>query len=117
MEIGNFIYRWIDVLWVPVGLFVVHKEQRVGTFFFIITCIFTLRTQIELMEWTGTRTGFLNILKTDVYHRGLIVYSAIIALFLAMANYSAATKGVIFFAASISIYIFAFCASMLIMVL
>jgi hypothetical protein len=116
MAVSSLFYQWIDVLWLPVAWITVHSHQRVKASIFIAACILTLRTQVELMESIHAPTGLLKVLHSDVYPRGLIVYGVIIALFLLLAWLSPGTRNVVFFAASLSIYIFAFCASMLVMV-
>lgn len=113
----SLIYQWIDLLWLPIGLIAVHKGQRIKTTLFILTCIFTLRTQIELMESTGYPDGILKLVPLGLYERGLIFYGLLIMLFLILAHLSPNTKGVIFLAAALSLYILGFCISMLFMLL
>lgn len=113
----SLIYQWIDLVWLPIGWFSVHKQHRVKAMIFIITCVLTLRTQIELVESTGYDKGFLPFFDAPLYTRGLVVYSIIIALFLILAHYSPRTRKMVFFAASITIYIVAFCVSMFVMLL
>lgn len=110
------IYQWIDLLWIPVGLLTVHKGQRLLTTGFVLACIFSLRTQIELMDSIDRGGGLLGFWNAGLYERGLVVYGFFIALFLILAHFSRNTKGVIFLAAAISIYILGFCVSMLAMI-
>ena len=114
---GAFIYQWIDLIWLPVGWFAVHKQHRLPMAAFIVTCIVTMRTQIELMDGIGYETGILPLMDSDLRTRGLIIYGIIIALFLLAAHYSPRTSKMVFLAASITVYIFAFCASMIFMLL
>ncbi|PJB71370.1 MAG: hypothetical protein CO093_05320 [Alphaproteobacteria bacterium CG_4_9_14_3_um_filter_47_13] len=114
---GALIYQWIDLIWLPIGWFAVPKQHRFKTLAFIITCILTLRTQVELVESTGFNTGFLPFLDTPVYMRGLIIYSILIAFFLVLAHFSAATHKIVFLTASLAIFFFAFMVSMVVMVL
>jgi hypothetical protein len=113
----HLIYQWIDFIWLPIGVIIVQKEQRIMAFAFILTCLLTLRTQVELIESTGFDTGFLGFMESSMLSRGMVVYSIVIMLFLILAHYSPKTRGAIFFAATLSIYIIAFCSSMIIMVL
>ena len=113
----ELIYQWIDFIWLPIGFFAVHKQQRWMTLAFIFTCLMTMRTQIELVESTGNMTGFLDIMHSSLHSRGIVVYSVVYMIFLALAYFSPNTRGVIFFAATLSIYIMAFCVSMLLMAL
>lgn len=114
---GALLYQWMGLLWIPVALALVRKFQRLKTAIFIFTCIMSLQIQVELMESLGYPHGMTGLLKWGVYERGLVVYSIVFVLFLLLAHYSPNTRGIIFFAACLSIYIFSFCASMLIMVL
>ena len=114
---GNFIYQWIDLLWIPIALFVVDKKHRVKTIAFIVTCMLTMRTQIELIEGTGFAQGFTPFFDAPMHTRGLIVYGTVIMLFLMLAHFSHRTQPIIFFAATLSIYFIAFVISMIVMVL
>lgn len=114
---GEFIYQWLDVLWLPVAWLLVHKDHRWMTMGLIVTCILTLRTQVELMKAIGFPTGLLPVLDGPIYDRGLIGYGAVIGIFLILAHFSQSTGRMIFFTATISIYIMAFCLNMLLMVL
>jgi hypothetical protein len=116
-KMPDLIPDYIDLLWLPVGWFAAHRHQRVLVMAFIITCLLTFRIQVELMESTGYDSGFLPFLDSNVFTRGVIVYSVIFLLYLILAHYSPRSKKIIFFAASLSIYVMAFCISMLIMVL
>lgn len=109
------LYQWIDLLWLPVGLFTVHQGQRVLTAIFMLTCILSMRAQVELMQSFGKPGGFTGILQAGAYERGLVVYGIVFTLFLILAYFSPRTKGVIFLAALLTIYILSFCLSMLVM--
>jgi hypothetical protein len=113
----DLIYQWIDCLWIPIGLFMVRKGQRLMTVAFIAAIILTLRTQIELMTDIRHEHGILGWIPLGLYERGLIIYGLLIALFLILAHLSPRTTGVIFLAAIITLYILGFCASMLVMLL
>ncbi len=112
-----FIYQWIDLIWLPIGWFAVHKRHRWYILAFLVTCLVTFRTQLELMNGIGYPTGILSLMNSPLHTRGMIIYSIIFTLFLLLAHYSPGTRGVVFLAASISIYIFAFCVSMVVMLL
>ena len=114
---GAFIYQWIDLLWLPIAWFSVHKHHRLKAMAFVLTCVFILRTQVELVDTIGYSAGFLPFWDTPALTRGLIVYSIVIAVFLLLAHYSPRTKNIIFFAASLTMFFFAFIASMLIMLI
>lgn len=113
----TLIYQWIDLLWLPIGLIAAHQGQRLATSVFILTCIVTLRTQLEIMAEIDHPQGFFGLWNLGLYERGLIIYGLLITLFLILVHLSPRTKGVIFLAAMISLYILGFCVSMLAMVL
>lgn len=112
----SLIYQWIDLLWIPAALLMVHPGQRVKTVFFILACILTLRLQLELMSSFGYPDGFLGWVGLGLYERGLILYGILFALFLILAHLSPNTRGVIFFAATLSLYFIGFFVSMIAMV-
>lgn len=116
-QISGFIYHYVDFLWLPAAWFTMARQHRWYGQAFVLTSLVTLRTQVELMKSTGFETGFLPFMNSNVFPRGMIAWSIVIALFLILAHFSPRTKPVIFFAASLSIYIFAFCFSMLLMAL
>lgn len=109
------LYQWIDLLWLPVGLVVVHKGQRLLTAALMLTCIFSLRAQVELMQSFDKPQGFTGLIEMGAYERGLIVYGIIFILFLILAYFSPRTRGVVFLAATLTIYIVSFCLSMVVM--
>ena len=110
-------YQWIDLFWIPVGLLVTRRGQYLLTTAFILACVGTLRLQLEFMDSIDRHDGILGFVTMGLYERGLFVYGFLIAVFLILAHFSPRTKGVIFLAASLSIFIFGFCVSTLAMVL
>lgn len=116
-QYSGLIYDYIGLVWIPVGLVMAHRPHRWLMTAFVVTCLLTLRLQVELMDSTGHPTGFLPIMSSDVYIRGLILYSAVFTLFMILARFSPKTQPTIFFAAALSVYILAFCSSMLLMIL
>ena len=112
---GAFIYQWVDLLWLPIGWYAVDQKHRLKTLSFIITCILVLRTQVELIESTGFGEGFLPFIEVPAFTRGLIVYSLAITLFLLLAHFSPRTQNIVFFAAALTIFFFAFVISMVFM--
>ncbi len=111
----SLLYQWIDLLWLPVALVTVHKGQRILAVAFMLACILSMRAQVELMHSFGKPGGFTGLLEAGAYERGLVVYGIVFALFLILAYFSPHTKGVIFLAATLTIYIISFCLSMLVM--
>ena len=111
------IYQWIDLIWIPLGFFAVHKEQRGWTIGYIIGCMMMMRLQVEVMQEIGYPTGISGLLNYQVFDKGLIVYSIFYALYLVLGHYSPNTKGPVFMAASISLFFTAFFVSSIVMVL
>jgi hypothetical protein len=100
-----------------VAVIVCHKSHRLLGALFVATCLLSLRTQVELMQTVGFSMGFLPWLQSPSEVRGLVVYSIAILVFLVLARLSPQTKKIVFFAVSITVYILAFCASMVAMAL
>lgn len=115
--IENIYVRHYDFLLAPLAALVCHKNHRILGALFVVTCLLTLRTQVELMQSTGFAMGFLPWLHSPPEVRGLFIYSIAILVFLVLARLSPKTSRIVFFAVSITVYILAFCASMVAMVL
>ena len=112
-----FVESWVDVVWVPVAAVAVHKGQRLKAMAFVILCMSVMRLQIGIIQSTGFDKGFSGFWDASLYHRGLVTYGVFIMLFLVLSYYSPYTKGVIYLAASISIFFMAFTVSSLIMLI
>lgn len=112
-----FIYQWIDFIWLPVTFLAVHKSQRVVALAFVLCCLLSARTQIEMMNAFGYPTGVFPFLDGSLFIRGTIVYSLVILLYLVLAHYSPRVRQMVLLSASISIYIIGFCLAMAVMVL
>ncbi len=113
----TFIYPWIDLLWLPLAWVSVHRAQRWLAMAFVLGCIGTLRLQYELLVSIGYGRGLLGWLPLNPFSRGLIAYGLFITVFLILSHYSPRTGGVIYMGAALSMYIFAFAASMALMAL
>ena len=112
-----FILQYIDLIWLPVGLAVVHKQHRAMAAGFFIGCMVMMRLQSELMYSTGYTSGFLGLFEMNVHSRAQITYSIFYVIYIALAIYSPGTKGPVFLAASISIFFAALFTSMIVMVI
>lgn len=82
----------------------VHKGQRIKAALFALGCYVALRLQLELMQATGYPDGVFHYLDSDPYERGVVGYGILVALYLLLCYISPNTKGVVFLAASLSIY-------------
>lgn len=113
----QFLYNIADVVWLPIAWGLTHPGQKSKAILFILTCMFMLRLQVEFLESTGYANGFTNILTSPPYQRGLVIYGLFIMIFILLSYFSPNTKGVVYMAAGLSIFIIAFCSSMAIMAL
>ena len=113
----TLIYQWIDALWVVAAFLVVHRDHRWWTIGLIVSCMFMMRMEIELMVGIGHERGILTFMKSHIHNRLLFVYSLLYMVFFIMAYYSQNTRGAIFMAATISFFFFALIFSVLVMVL
>lgn len=111
------VLNYIDLIWLPIGLLIVHKEQRLVTVAFFIACFIMMRLQIEMMVSLGYPTGFLPLLKFPVQNTAIITYMLFYAGFLAVSYWSPGGNKHIFLAASISIFFAALFTSMILMLL
>lgn len=111
------LYAWIDLLWVPIALLTMERGKKIFTCGFVLSCSLLLRLQVELLQQLGYPRGFLGLVETSIFTRGLVTYAAFIALFLILAYYSPGSDKTVHLAASITILIIAFCVSLFVMVL
>lgn len=111
------LMNWIDLLWLPVAVLVVHPGQRWKAGLFVILCALVMRLQIDIVNSTGFKTGFTGLMDAPLYTRGLVVYSLFILVYLILSYYSPATRGSIYLAASLSLFFMAFIASTVVMVI
>lgn len=108
---------WIDLLWVPVSLLVVEKGRKIKTAVFAASCVLMLRFQIELLQSVGFGRGIFGLVDMPVLMRGQITYGLFILFFLLMSYWSPGVNKHVHIAASITIFITAFCISTIAMVL
>ena len=113
----GFILQYIDLIWLPVMMLVVHKKQRLMVAGLFLSCALMMRLQVELMASTGFSTGFLPLMESSSEPRGFAVYNVFYMLYIILAIFSAGTERVVFMAASITIFFAAMVVSMLVMVL
>ncbi len=106
---------WLDVLWIPVALIVARKGQKIKASAFIIACMISLRLQADIIKGTGHPQGFTGFFESDIFYRGMVVYAFFILAFLGLSYISPGTRGVIYIAASLSIFFMAFISSFFIM--
>lgn len=113
----NMILNYIDLIWLPAGVFLVHKEQRIVTAAFFISCFIMMRLQIEMMHGLGYPTGILPLIKYPVEITAMVVYSVFYIAYIAIAHWSPGSHKHIFLAASISIFFAALLTTQVILLL
>lgn len=113
----NLIYQWVDLFWLLIVFLAIDKKHWLVAVSFVLSCMFMMRLQVELMISIGYEFGILNLIKSDVFTRGLIVYGIMYLLYFLLGHYSAGTKKEVFLAASITIFFAAMVLSMGVMAL
>lgn len=113
----EFLIDWIDLMWVPVALVLLRKGQRFKGVMFILSCVLTLRLQVQLMERIHYPTGIMHFLEFPLIQRGFIVYGAFIAAFLILSHFSREKDHYVYIAAAITVFMVAFCVSSFVFVL
>lgn len=114
----SFILQWVDVLWLVVAFFFIHKEQRLLSFAFFVTCMMMMRLQVELMTSIGYENGLIGFAPDlSVFSRGIMVYGFFYTGFILMAHYSKGGRNIIFLGASLAVFFLALFVSTIVMVL
>ncbi|MCI5059553.1 MAG: hypothetical protein MRY79_00615 [Alphaproteobacteria bacterium] len=113
----NDMIEWIDLFWVVVALVLLHGKQKIQGALFVLVCVFSLRLQIELMQEVGYPDGFVGLIGLPLLYRGFIAYGIFVAGFLSLLHLSKDDSPYIFMAASITVFIVAFCVSSFVLVL
>lgn len=109
--------EWIDALWIPVLVLLLHKNQKLWAAGFVVCNMIMLRLMAELMVWIGYPLGMLPLIDMPLMTRGFILYSIINVLYLTIALYSPKSDGPMFMAMSISLFFVASVLFSVIMVL
>jgi hypothetical protein len=109
--------EWIDALWIPVFILLLHKNQRILAAGFVLCNMLMLRMIAELMDWIGYPSGFLDIWDLPALQRGFWIYGAGYFLYLVIALYSPKSEGPLFIAMSITLFFVISCVYALSLVL
>ncbi len=107
--------NWLDALWIPLALIFLAKHQKIKGALFILLCMIALRLQVELFNELGYPDGFLPLWDFPIMYRGYIVYGLFIFGFLLLGHVSKERNSFVYMAAGISIFILAFCISLVTM--
>ncbi len=111
------ILPWIDILWLPVLLLLVHKKHKLIAASYVIFCMITMRMEVELIKSFGYEKGIIGLFDMDLLQRGQITFAAATLFYLIISLYSRYTKPVIYMAASLTIYFFASILALIAMIL
>ena len=98
------ILPWIDVIWLPIAYFFVHREQRLWAIGCILSCMAMMRMLTELMQSIHYPDGLLGLWSMPVHNRGLLVYSFFYLVYLLIAHYSPLARSAVFMTTSIMIF-------------
>jgi len=113
----DVVLSWLDLIWLPIAMLLVPREYWIKSLLLVISCILTLRLQVELMTEIGHPTGMMPFLDLPALYRGYVVYGLLISVFLLIAAFSKKENAYIFMSAAISVYMMAFCVSTIVMLL
>jgi hypothetical protein len=113
----DILLNWLDLLWIPAAFMLLPLRQALKMTLLILSCVFTLRLQIELMEQIGYPYGILSLLDFPQLWRGYVVYGGFITLFFVLSKFSKNVSAYVFIAASLTFYFAAFFTSSVVMML
>lgn len=117
MLVFDSLYNWIDLLWIPVLFFGVHKRHRWYAAGFAVGSIILIHTLSEIITSIGYPTGIFSFMTSNVHSRLIVTSSIIYSLFLLVAHYSPKTMGVVFMAACLTFFFLILVIGSIIMVL
>lgn len=78
----QYIFPWLDLLWIPLALLVLPKMQWLESCAVIICSAIMLRLQVEMFDGFGYSNGVFGFLPYDIFIKGMVAYSLIIALYM-----------------------------------
>ena len=116
-HLAGELYNWIDLLWIPVALLVLPRNQWLEALFVIFCAVIMLRLQVELVAVLGWDGGFTGYLPYDPYIKGLIAYSIIIAVYMILLLVLKLYKWRAHIILSVSVFFNAFIVSSIVMIL
>lgn len=115
MDIPSILYNWLDLIWIPITFIVLPRIQWLEALIVIICSSIMLRLQIEVVETYGRVQGWTGWLPYDAYHKGLVTYSVIIAIYILLMLFLVKNKWKAHFLLSLSIFFNAFIISSIVM--
>lgn len=113
----TFPIEYMYAIWLIITPLIVHKGQRVSAGIFVALCGVAFLFQLEVLEYLGKPTGFFSFMNSDVSLRGLIVWTLQTLFFIGISYISKATIGVVYFGATLSLYVFSIVISSVVLLL
>ncbi len=111
------LYSWIDIIWLPVIFWGVHKKHRWWALGFGVSCLIITHLLTETMVYIGREQGIMGLLDLHVHTRSVLVSSFYYTIFLIVAHFSKDTEGVVFMAACLSFFFMIFVTTSIVMLL
>ena len=115
--IFQFLTEWADLIWLLLVFLTLNRKNWLCGIGFVLSCVFMLRMQVELMVSIGYPSGVLPILTGDVFTRGLVVYGVVSLVYFLWAVHLRNVLPVIFMGHSIALFFIAMIGAMIAMVL
>lgn len=113
----DIIYSWADAIWLPVIYFCSYKQHRWWALGLVLSSMLLIRLLAETITYSGYNHGIMGFLDSDVHIRGMAVSSLFYVMFMILSHYSKDTKGVVFMAASLSVFFMIFVSASIAMLL
>lgn len=112
----DLIFQWIDLVWLLLVFVTLKRKNWVCGVGYVLSCVFMLRMQVELMVSVGYPYGFLPFMSSDVFTRGLAVYGALFVVYFLWAYHLKNVLPVIFMGHSIALFVMGLVVSTVVMV-
>jgi hypothetical protein len=106
---ASLFWQYCDLIWILVGIAFIPKNHKTMGVIFLVVLALTMRTCVELIIGFGGETGFLPFWDTPLLKRGVIISSIMSALYILLSYFSSRSQSIIYFAASLSIYVMYLC--------
>lgn len=100
----NFIAHNIDLIWIPLGLVIVHKRHYGILLATLISGMVMMRMQSELMDFIEYPRGIFNFTNMLVYMRLMIFYNLMYAGFITFLHFSKMQDRIIILATAGSLF-------------
>ena len=113
----DIVSQWLDLIWIPIALIVLPRKQWIEALVLIICSAIMLRLQIDMVKQYGKPGGMTGWLSFELYHKGLVTYSVIIAIYIIASLMLYRHGWLIHLSLAIGVFFNAFILSTIVMVL